>query len=496
MVKIDDSLYGLIRKMYAAEGLSQRHIARTLNISRKTVKKYCDGACPPMGKTESSVYKSKYRIALEKVIENLYMQNKDAPKKQKLNSKSVWNILLDQGYRIGESTVRKYIREMRLEKPEIFIPLDFEPGEMMEIDWGDAYAFISAVKTKVSVFCTVLPYSFGIHCSVFPDKTNVSFMTGHVMAFEFYGGVPRYLLYDNLKNAVLKDWGKDAIKQEKFKKLEAHYAYEAKFCNPESGWEKGATENLVSIVRKIAFVPMPRVESYQQLQEHVSLKCTQYCENHKIKTRPQSIKNMLKEEKEYLMPLPVHPWDPCEEVKVKVHSDLTVRVKNIRYSVPAEYAEMWLTAKITPFHVDLYKSGALVWKHKKGMHSEDHQYIPEHYLDILLSKPRAIPNAVPIKKGVMPVEMSDFLRLCKHQDKNYHFMNVLLLGRKTDSDKLMWAVRQANLTGSPSYDKVCMYLGLRSDGSVVEPDIEEIKVDPVELESFDRLIERSENTHD
>ncbi len=490
MVKINDSLYGLIRKMYVAEGCSQRHIARELNISRKTVKKYCDGACPPREKVESSVCKSSYRLALEKAIEDLHKQCKDSPKKQKLNSKIVRNILLDQGYKIGESTVRQYIREMRLEKPEIFIPLDFEPGEMMEIDWGDAYAFINDVKTKVSVFCTVLPYSFGIHCSVFPDKTNVSFMTGHVMAFEAHKGVARYLLYDNLKNAVLKDWGKNAIKQENFKKLEAHYAFEAKFCNPESGWEKGATENLVSIIRKIAFVPMPRVESYRQLQEHVSLKCARYCENHKIKTRSRSIKDMLEEEKGYLMPLPVHPWDPCEEVKVKVHSDLTVRVKNIRYSVPAEYAEMWLTAKITPFHVDLYKSGALVWKHKKGMHSEDHQYIPEHYLDILLSKPRAIPNAVPIKKGVMPVEMAEFLRLCKHEDKNRQFVNVLLLGRNADTDKLTWAVRQANLTGTPSYDKVCMYLGLRSDGSVAELDIEEIKVDPVQLELFDRLIEK------
>ena len=326
------------------------------------------------------------------------------------------------------------------------------------------------------------------------EKLKLFYRTWH--AFEHFNGVPRYALYDNLRSSVLEGSGENAIKQENFKKLEAHYAFESKFCNIESGNEKGGVENLVSIVRSIAFVPMPRVDDYRQLQEHVTRKCVQYSENHRIKTRPRSIKDMLEEERPYLMPLPVYPWDPCEEFKVKVHSDLTVRVENLRYSVPGEYAEMTLTAKVSPFNVDLYKSGELVWKHKKGMHATDHQYIPEHYLDILLSKPRAIPNAVPIKRGVMPAEMSDFLKLCKEPDKNFHFVDILLLGRKTDADKLLWAVRQANLTGSPSYDKVCLYLGMRADGSSDDLNMEDIKVDPVDFELFDRLMEGSEYSND
>ncbi len=497
MTRIDANLYGMIRRMYVAEGYSQRHISRVLNVSRKTVRKYCEGACLPKGKkTEPSVYKSEERLAIEKVIEDIYEANKDAPKKQQLNSRIVWEMLLESGYRIGHSTIRRYIRELRGEKPEIFIPLEFEPGEMIQIDWGDAYAYISDVKTKVSVFCSVLPYSFGIYCAVFPDKKNASFFTGHVMAFEHFNGVPRYALYDNLRSSVLEGSGENAIKQENFKKLEAHYAFESKFCNIESGNEKGGVENLVSIVRSIAFVPMPRVDDYQQLQEHVTRKCVQYSENHRIKTRSRNIKDMLEEERPYLMPLPVYPWDPCEEFKVKVHSDLTVRVENLRYSVPGEYAGMTLTAKVSPFNVDLYKSGELVWKHKKGMHATDHQYIPEHYLDILLSKPRAIPNAVPIKRGVMPAEMSDFLKLCKEPDKNFHFVDILLLGRKTDADKLLWAVRQANLTGSPSYDKVCLYLGMRANGSSDDLNMVDIKTDPVDFELFDRLMEGSEYSND
>lgn len=95
----------------------------------------------------------------------------------------------------------------------------------MELDWGDAYAYIDGVKTGMSVFCTVLPYSYGIYASVYPDKSNLSFFMGHVRAFEFFGGVPLRCIYDHLKGAVLQGSGKDAVKQAAFQKLEAHYAF-------------------------------------------------------------------------------------------------------------------------------------------------------------------------------------------------------------------------------------------------------------------------------
>ncbi|HAG10858.1 MAG TPA: IS21 family transposase [Desulfotomaculum sp.] len=244
------------------------------------------------------------RTAIEHEIVKLINENKDAPVKQELNAKIIWQTLITLGFAIGESTVRKYVQEMRIDKPDIFIPLEFEPGEAMEFDWGDAYALVDKIKTRVSLFCAVLPYSYGIFATVFPDKTSASFFTGHVMAFEYFGGVHLRCIYDNLKSAVLEGSGKDAVKQEKFKKLEAHYAFEGVFCNAASGWKKGSVENLVAIIRSIAFTPMPKVANFMELQEHVIQKCMEYCLNHKIKGRPKSIKDMLEEEKKHLLPLP------------------------------------------------------------------------------------------------------------------------------------------------------------------------------------------------
>jgi transposase len=484
MINID--LYKKIRRLHLVDGFSQREVARKLNISRPTVKRYCNGDILPGVKKDYAIQKSEIRLKIEEEILKMLEENKLAPKKQKLNALIIWNKLIENGYIIGESTIRKYVQEMRIDKPEIFIPLEFEPGEAMEFDWGDAYAIIAGVKTRVSIFCAVLPYSYGIYATVFPDKTGTSFYSGHVKAFEFLGGVPLRCIYDNLKSAVLEGSGKDAIKQEKFKKLEAHYAFEGIMCNAYSGWEKGAVENLVSIVRSFAFTPMPKVADYTELQELVEAKCAFYCENHKIKGRPYSIKEMLQEERQYLLPLPATPLDPYEEVRAIVHSDLTVRQNNVKYSVPPEYIGLYVTLKLTPFHIDVYYRGQHIWKHNKALNHNDHQYIPEHYLKILERKPRAINNAVPIKRGIMPTELSEFMNNCKNRDKNHQLVKILLLGMNIDKDKLLWSVKQANITGSPSYQLVCFYLNLSdSESGKISTDI---TVNTADFSKYDKLI--------
>jgi transposase len=493
---IELDLYQKIRRLYLVDKLSQREIARLLQVSRKTIKKYCDGERYPDAKKVYVKEQTPLRQAVEAEIVKMLEENKTTPHKQQLTAKSIWeNLKKQKGFKIAESTVRRYVRELKVKNPEVFIPLEFEPGEAMEIDWGDAYAYLAGVKTKISMFCGVLPYSYGIYASVYPDKSNVSFFMGHIKAFEFFGGVPLRCIYDNLKSAVLEGSGKEAVKQEAFKKLEAHYAFEGVFCNSAAGWEKGAVENLVAIVRRIAFTPMPKVNDFFELQEHVTQKCLEYCETHRLRDREKSIKEMLDEERRHLLPLPIVPLDPAKVVaQALVHSDLTVRLDGVKYSAPASLAGQYLTLKVTPFHVLLYHKGELIYTHNKALHKQDHQYIPEHYLEILENKPRAIKNAVPLRKGVMPKELSEFTRLNHSGDKNEQLVQILMLGRAIEQEKLLWAVKQANSTGSPTYDLVCFYLSISA--SKKEEIASPVTVDQVDLKQYDQLILGGEIAHE
>lgn len=484
---IDMDLYKKIRRLYLVDGMSQRKIAELLHVSRKTITKYCGGGNMPDSKRSVAGIISPLRQAVEPEILKYMEDNKDSTGKQKITAKSIWRWLSkEKGFNIGQSTVRGIVYEIKNERPEAFVPLAFDPGDVMEFDWGDCYCFMDGIKTSVSVFCTVLPYSYGIFVAVFPNKANEAFFMGHIMAFEFFGGVPSRCIYDNLKTAVLSGSGKNAVKQDAFKKLEAHYAFEAVFCNVAAGWEKGAVENLVNVARKIAFTPMPKVKNYLELQEMVTARCLEYCESHKLRGKNKSIGEELSEERGHLLPLPVVAMDVAKTVQVRVNSDLTVFYEGNKYSVPFSLVGQQVTLRVTTFEVIVYFKGEMIYPHKRTYKKNDPQYVPDHYLELLDRKPRAIRDAAPLKNGIMPKELTDFCDKYRGKDKNVQLISILKLAKVVPKEKLLWAVNLANQGGNPNYDLVCFYLDLQNNP------VEELKqffqVDAVDLSGYDALM--------
>ncbi|KJS89141.1 IS21 family transposase [Desulfosporosinus sp. BICA1-9] len=485
---IELSLYKQIRRLYN-EGHSQRHIARILNCSRKIVKKYCQGEILHDAKKSTPLKVTpplpQARGAIEKELITMLDENKTLPRKQQRTAKTMWQELTKKGFIVGESTIRRHVRILVQKHPEAFVPLYFEPGEAMQVDWGDAKAWMDSVNTGVSLFVTILPYSYGLYTSVFPDKTNPSFFTGHVKAFEFFGGVPKRCIYDNLRSAVAKGSGTTAVKQEEFKNLEAHYSFDSDFCNVAAGWEKGGIENAVAIIRRIAFTPMPCVKNFAELQQHVDACCVKYIETHKIRYRSASIKSMFTEERQCLNPLPITPLDTAKSIPALVCHDLTVLLEGTRYSVPFDYVGERVTLKVSPFTVSIWHRGKEICTHNKTLIKGDHQYITDHYLELLSRKPRALMNAAPLKKGVMPEELKRFLKVCRAKDKEEQLLQIMLLGRTVGTDELLWAVDKANLTGSPTHQLVCYYLGVATAATEVLPCI---TVEHADLSEYDGLM--------
>lgn len=490
---ISMELYQQIRRLYLVEKLPKRQIARLLGIDRKTVTRYCDGEHIPDSKRVCPSYPAPKSKAAEPLILEYLEQNKESPRKQRLTSTQIWRHLrLDKGLDIGERTVRDVIRKLKNKHPDAFVPLQFEPGQVMEVDWGDAYAYIDGQKVAVSYFCGVLPYSYAIFVAVFPNKTFQSFCLGHIMAFEFFGGVPHRCIYDNLKTAVLSNSGKNAVKQEEFKRLEAHYAFEAVFCNVAAGWEKGGAENLVKLARRIALSPIPRAESFQQLQETVTSRCLEYCQTHKLRGRSLTIVESLNQERLYLLPIPLKPLEVSEVIEARVATDCTIRFKANRYSVPSNLVGMTVTVAANPFSINIYSQGKQVAFHKRTYQKNDPQYNPEHYLELLERKPRAIEDAAPIKQGQWPKELLEFKELYRGNALNIELVEILKLLRNYPRESLLHAVQMANKTGRPDIEMVRLYLGIKqvSSGSHKDP----VSIDPVDISKYDKLMHKGGTT--
>jgi transposase len=453
---ISTERYAKIRQC-KKNGLSMRKAAEMLGMSRHTVKRYWDGAHTPDEKKAypaqiESTQKQAVMAALEK-----YFHDNVTVGKQRVNAQTAWKELRET-YTVGESTIRKYVRELKGKNPEGFIPLSFEPGEVMQVDWCEVKAVIQGNTWKVPLFCAVLPYSYGIFAMAMPNMKMPCFIEAHVEAFKFFGGVSQRVFYDNLRTAVLSGTGKNAFKQERFKMLEAHYAYEAVFMNYDSGNEKGAVENLCSLIRQVAFTPIPKGNNLKEIQDQVNRSCLDYIRFHKIRGRGKPIAPMFDEERAALMPLPLKQFSAYTETEAKVASDLTFRYDSTKFSAPQEYIGKTVTVRATSYQIEAWCRGKLVCSHIRPFIKGDHQYLPEHYLPLLEKRPRAIPNAAPLKYGALPPELEKFRSLNRDKDKYEQLANILLLARNIGADVLLPAVDWANRTGSPTFEAVQFYI--------------------------------------
>jgi transposase len=488
---IDWDTYREIRHLFL-EGQSMRAISKQLHISRKTVRKYCQGGVLPNKRKETDRPAPLFLTVKGEII-RLLEENSTFPKKQRLNARNIWEYLQsEKGIAIAQSTVRRYVRELRKHNPEVFLPLEHEPGEAMQFDWGDMSAVIVGDKITVSVFCAALPHSGALCAFVYPDKSTLSFLHGHMEAFEFFGGVARQCIYDNLRTAVKKGSGKNAVKQDNFMRLEAHYGFEAIFCNVASGWEKSNVENAVAIVRRIAFTPMPRVDSFEALQNHVTNRCLHYAQTHTITGHEQSIRDALEQERKTLLPLPGVRLDTGFTCTALVYPDLTVRHEGTRYSVPAYLVGKEVTLCLSPFHLTVFYKGQEVFQHDRALRKQEHRYVLEHYLEILDRKPRASLQAIPLKRGIMPEECKEFLRLCREPEAKQQLVQILLLGSKVERTRLLWAIRQANNTRNPNLSLVKLYLELDEPG----PQKNDLEVRHKNLTAYDELLREGVPNHE
>jgi transposase len=449
--------YGEIRALYA-QGISDRKIAKALNIGRRTVAKYRDGADFP--ELQRRNRPAPVRDAVESEIKRMLNENASLPRKQRYNAHDIWDELLRLGLAVSEGHVRRIVHELRAGGDE-FIPLQHKMGESLQFDWFDAVAVIAGEKTAVSILVAVLPFSCAVFAFAYPDKKFMSFAHGHVCAFEACQGVVRQCTYDNLRSAVLADYGKNAQKQKEFMRIEKHYGFQSVFCNISAGWEKSNAENGVKITRHKCFIPMPRVDSWRELQNHIDVCLLKYNKTHKISGEPHSIWENMQLERKALIPLPASRMEYVETIpNAKVYHDQTVVYDGVRYSVPHGYVNKKASLRVSPFEVEIYCGGKLLHTHQKALSKGDNQYVLDHYLDALSRKPRAAGQALPVIKGQMPQQCKAFLLTCPAKNAPQQLVSLMLLAREIGPERVLRAMDKALKNGRPTAEIVKLYINM------------------------------------
>jgi transposase len=229
-----------IRRLYYVEHFTMNAIGEALGIHHDTVKENLDTS-----KFNSSPCR---RVRLL----DPYSQIIDETLKAypRIRSTRILQLLRDRGYTGSITLLRDLVRDRRPRAMAAFMPLTMLPGEQGQVDWGHfGKLAVGNTERKLSCFVLVLSYSRAMYACFTFDQTMESFLRSHIKAFNYLGGIPRKLLYDNLKSVVLSRSSGDIEFNPNHLEFSGHYCFKSVACNVRSGWEKGRVERSIRYIR-------------------------------------------------------------------------------------------------------------------------------------------------------------------------------------------------------------------------------------------------------
>src|ERR1700719_136437 len=195
----------VIRHKVLVEGQSVRSVARQMEVSRNTVRKYLRVSAPVRVERQPRVRPvfERVRARIEALLEEWRPRTTG---KQRITGARLHRQLVEEGLQVGVTTVRAYLRELRRRTAEVFIPLVHRPGEA-QVDFFEVTVDIGGGRRKAWNFLLRLMYSGRDFVWLYDSCDQLAFLDGHVRAFSFLGWVPSRVIYDNLSAAVKRRVG-------------------------------------------------------------------------------------------------------------------------------------------------------------------------------------------------------------------------------------------------------------------------------------------------
>ena len=392
-------------KAMAADGVSQREIARRLGINRRTVKRMVDAIEPPRYSRAPS---GSMLDPLEPVLRQLVTDWAD------IKAPRVLEILRDDyGYAGSVDLVRKRLAQLRPRPERAAQRTGYRPGQVVQVDWGEmpTRPRIAGRERRVYALVFSLPFSGAATAHFSFDMTMESFLEGHVRAFDWLCGVPRECVYDNLRSAVARRervGDREVIHwNPRFSQLRGHYAFHAHPCTPETPREKGSVEGAVRYL-KTGFWPARRFRDLAELDDVYGDWRDRVALPRRHATGRHVVADRLAHEREQLRPLPPFGFDAAGRRLSRVPADGYLKFGRCFYRAPEALVQQ---------RVELRWDRDRVWIEHHGHTVASYPRRYEH--GVWLPAPRMRPEPPPVAEliplagpQVVPPVLSDYAELC------------------------------------------------------------------------------------
>ena len=371
-----------IRRLFHAEHWKVGTIATQLDLHPDTVRTAL--------KTDRFNQAKRLRSTkLDPYIDFIQQTLKSYPR---LRATRIYQMIRPRGYEGGIVQLRRLVRRLRpASQREAFLCLRAFAGEQGQVDWAHfGEVSIGQARRRLSGFVLTLSYSRALALEFFFDQSLENFLRGHVRAFAELGGVPRVLLYDNLRSAVLARRGDVVQFHPRLLELCAHYHFEPRPCRPRRGNEKGRVERAIRYVRESFFAARP----FTTLEDFNRQARTWRDDIAHLRAWPdngeRTVAEVLDEERAQLLPLPVHPFDTDQVTPIRSGKTIYVRFDCNDYSVPHTAIQRPLSLIASDTQLRILDGQTEIARHRRSYDKRQRITDPKHQQALLELKRKAL----------------------------------------------------------------------------------------------------------
>jgi transposase len=310
----------------AADGVSQREVARRLGMNRRTVRRMLASDEPPRYRRAPQGSKLD---ALEPIVRRVLAEWPE------IKAPRMTEILREHGYEGSVDVVKRRLRALRPPKERPAQRTGYRAAQVLQLDWAElpTRPKIAGRERRVYALVGSLPYSGAQSAHFSFDMTLESFLEGHVRIFDWLEGVPRECVYDNLRSVVARR-ERDVIRwNPRFSHLRGHYGFHATACTPSTPREKGSVEGAVRYL-KSGFWPARRIASLVDLDEQYRDWRDRVCNRRLHATGRFPVAERLAAERQALRPLPPARFEYAYARESRVPLDGYLRYRGAFYRAP------------------------------------------------------------------------------------------------------------------------------------------------------------------
>lgn len=490
-----------IREMFFLKGMNKSEIARETGRDRKTIRKYInndDWDMVPKLKAENAREFPKLE-PFKADIDSWLEEDRRARRKQRHTAKRVYDRLKGKypdTFNCSYRTVAGYVamkkKELKL-RSECRLPLEHIPGEA-QVDFGKADFYENGALYTGAYINISFPQSNGGYTQLFKGENTECLLEGLQTIFEHIGGVPHRLWFDNASTMVtsIQKAGKREL-TEAFLRFKQHYGFEAVFCNPGAGHEKGHVEVKVGYHRRNMLVPVPRFEDLDLFNQELLKKCDEDMQREHYR-KEKVIAELFEEDKKSLLPLPKNPYEVCsyEVVRTNTYAKFNLNSGRHIYSSAPKFANSRVLVKLTAHEVIvLDENHREIVRHRRlygSKKQESMNWLP--YLTQLSKRPGALKYSGIYK--MLPEPLKEYINKCSRSKRSEALKILANLTRYSGFEKAVEAFHEALKLGVDDIDSIiAMYRRLTDISPSMKlnklPDsLPSLKPYAIDIKSYDK----------